>query len=114
MNCYAWAECMDGLFSQIGADIVSYYRCCHCKKCKFLYNALPILRIAQTLYFPARPVQSKAISTSLGIIQSYATINTRKLLLHISTTIGFHIAAQDSNPGPLSLTLWVSTPRIVS
>ena len=37
-----------------------------------------VLRIAQstfTLYFPGRPVQSNTVSTSLGSIQPYATIN---------------------------------------
>ena len=91
------------------------------------YIALyPVLRTAQsafTLYFPVRPVQSDTISTSLGSIQPYATINARMLLVHISTTVysqiliqlseleqcrvnkfakGFNTAAQDSNPGPLS------------
>ena len=73
-------------------------------------------------HFPGRPVQSDTISTSLGSIQSYTTINARGKLIHISTTArysfiqlselehcrvkklaqGFNSAAQDSNPGPLS------------
>ena len=32
------------------------------------------------LYFPDRPVQSDTISTSLGSIQPYATLNARRLL----------------------------------
>ena len=36
-----------------------------------------------TLYFPDRPVHSDTISASLGSIQSYATINARRLLVHI-------------------------------
>ena len=40
-----------------------------------------------TLYFPDRPVQSDTISASLGSIQPYATINARRLLVHISTSV---------------------------
>ena len=40
-----------------------------------------------TLYFPDRPVHSDTISASLGSIQPYATINARRLLVHISTTV---------------------------
>ena len=46
-----------------------------------------ILRTAQnafTLYFRGRPIKSNTISTSLGSIQPYATINVRRLLVHIS------------------------------
>ena len=39
------------------------------------------------LYFPDRPIHSDTISASLGSIQPYATINARRLLLHISTTV---------------------------
>ena len=34
-----------------------------------------------------RPVQSNTVSTSLGSIQPYATINARRLLVLISTTV---------------------------
>ena len=45
----------------------------------------PVLRTKRfTLYFPDRPVHS---DTSLGSIQPYATINARRLLIHISTTV---------------------------
>ena len=47
----------------------------------------PVLRTAQsafTLYFPDRPVHSDTISASLGSIQSYAAINARRLLVHVS------------------------------
>ena len=50
----------------------------------------PVLRTVQsafTLYFPDRPVHSDTISASLGGIQTYATINVRRLLMHISTTV---------------------------
>ena len=40
-----------------------------------------------TLYFPDRPVHSDIISASLRSIQPYATINARRLLIHISTTV---------------------------
>ena len=40
-----------------------------------------------TLYFPDRPVHSVTISTSLESIKPYATINARRLLVHISTTV---------------------------
>ena len=69
-----------------------------------------------TLYFPDRPVHSDTILASLGSIQPYATINARRLLVHISTRYSFiqlseleqcrvktlaqvhNAAAQDSNP----------------
>ena len=60
------------------------------KKCKFLYSAVssPQDRSKRfTLYFPDRPVHSDTISASLGSIQPYATINARRLLVHISTTV---------------------------
>ena len=68
------------------------HRNCHirCKKGKFLYNAVssPQNRSKRfTLYFPDRPVHSDTISASLGRIQPYATINARRLLVHISTTV---------------------------
>ena len=97
-------------------------------KDKFLYSAVSNPQDCSkrfTLYFPGRPVQSNTISTSLGNIQLYATINARRLLVHISTTVysqvysviqlreleqcrvkkiaqGFITAARDSNPGSLS------------
>ena len=40
-----------------------------------------------TLCFPDRPVHSDTISALLGSIQPYATINARRLLVHISTTV---------------------------
>ena len=61
-----------------------------CKKGKFLYSAVssPQDRSNRfTLYFPDRPVHSDTISTSLGSIQPYATINARRLIVHISTTV---------------------------
>ena len=60
------------------------------KKGKFLYSAVssPQDRSKRfTLYFPDRPVHSDTISASLGSIQPYATINARRLLVHISTTV---------------------------
>ena len=60
------------------------------KKGKFLYSAVssPQDRSKRfTLYFPDRPVHSDTISASLGSIQPYATINVRRLLVHISTTV---------------------------
>ena len=92
----------------------------HCKKGKFLYITIssPQDRSKRfTLCFPDRPVHSDTISASLGSIQPYATINARRLLVHISTTVysqiliyvereklaqGFNTAAQDSNPGSRS------------
>ena len=38
-------------------------------------------------FFPGRPVQSNTVSTSLETIQPYATINARRLLVHISATV---------------------------
>jgi len=59
-------------------------------KGNFLYSAVssPQDRSKRfTLYFPDRPVHSDTISASLGSIQPYATINARRLLVHISTTV---------------------------
>ena len=59
-------------------------------KGKFLYSAVssPQDRSKRfTLYFPDRPVHSDTTSTSLGNIQPYATINMRRLLVHISITV---------------------------
>ena len=59
-------------------------------KGKFLYSAASSpqdLSKRFTLYFPDRPVHSDTISASLGSIQPYATINARRLLVHISTTV---------------------------
>ena len=95
-------------------------------KGKFLYSAVSNPQDCSkrfTHYFPDRPVQSNTISTSLGSIQPYATINARRLLVHIHhlsiarysfiqssgleqcrvkiLAQGFNTAAQDSNPGPL-------------
>ena len=56
---------------------------------EFLYSATT-LRTAQNafiLYFPGKPVKSDTISTSLGSIQPYATINVQRLLVHISTSV---------------------------
>ena len=63
-----------------------------CKKSKgnFLYSAVssPQDRSKRfTLYFPDRPVHSDTISAALGSIQPYATINARRLLVYISTTL---------------------------
>ena len=61
-----------------------------CKKSKFLYNAASSPQEHSkrfSLYFPDRPVHSDTISASLGSVQPYATINARRLLVHISTTI---------------------------
>ena len=59
-------------------------------KCKgtFLCSAVSSAQAQSTftLYFPDRPAQSDSISTSLGSIQPHATINARRLLVHISTT----------------------------
>ena len=62
----------------------------HVKKDRFLYSAVSSPQDHSkhfTLYFPDRPVQSDTISASLGSIQSYATINVRRLPIHISTTV---------------------------
>ena len=48
----------------------------------------PVLTTVQsTLHYPDRPVHSDTISASLGSIQPYATINARRLFVHISTTV---------------------------
>ena len=70
--------CCDKLFSSKGfyeAMVSSYIA------------QYPILRTAQSAFtlLPGRPVQSSTISASLGGIQPYATINARRLLVHIST-----------------------------
>ena len=60
------------------------------KKGKFLYSAVssPQDRSKRfTLYFPDKNFHWYTISASLGSIQPYATINARRLLVHISTTI---------------------------
>ena len=92
-------------------------------KGKFLYSAVshPQDRSKHfTLYFPDRPVHSDTISASLGSIQPYATINARRLLVHIhhlsiirysfkqlseleqckvkKLAQGFNTKEQDSNP----------------
>ena len=57
-------------------------------KGKLLYSAVfsPQDRSKHfTLYFRGRSVHSDTISASLGNIQPYATINARRLLIHIST-----------------------------
>ena len=59
-------------------------------KGKFLYSAVssPQDRSKRfTLYFPDRPVHSDTISASLGSIQPCATINARRLLVQIPTTV---------------------------
>ncbi len=59
-------------------------------KGNFLYSAVssPQHRSKRfTLYFPGRPVHSDTTSASLGSIHPYATINARRLLLHITTTV---------------------------
>ena len=59
-------------------------------KGKFVYSALSSLQDRSkrfTLYFPDRPVHSDTISASLGSIQPYVAVNTRRLLLHISTSV---------------------------
>ena len=40
-----------------------------------------------TLYFHDKSVQSDTVLASLGSIQQYETINARRLLVHISTTV---------------------------
>ena len=59
-------------------------------KGKFLYSAVSSPQDRSkcfTLYFPDRPIHLNTISASLGSIQPYATINARRLLVHISTTV---------------------------
>ena len=59
-------------------------------KGKFLYSAVssPQDRSKRfILYFSDRPVHSDTISASLGSIQPHATINARRLLVHISNTV---------------------------
>ena len=74
-------------------------------KVSFLYSAVSA-QSAFTLYFPDRPVQSNTISTSLGSIQPYATINVRTLLVHISTTVYSQLLIYIH---PLTIGHWVST-----
>ena len=60
------------------------------KQGKFLYSSVssPKDRSKRfTLYFPDRPIHSYTISASLGSIQPYATINARRMLVHISATV---------------------------
>ena len=63
-----------------------FYELRHKKvKVSFYIAQYPVLRTVQsafTLYFPDRPVQSNTILTSLGSIQSHATINVRKAAFH--------------------------------
>ena len=64
--------------------------CKKVSKVKFLYSAVSSPQDRSnpfTLYFPDRPVHSDTISASLGSIQPYATINARRLLVCISTTV---------------------------
>ena len=59
-------------------------------KGKFLYSAVSNSQDRSkhfTSYFPDIPVHSDTISVSLGSIQPYATINARRLLIHISTIV---------------------------
>ena len=63
----------------------------------FLYSAVssPQDRSKRfTLYFPDRPVHSDTISAFVGSIQPYATINGRRLLVHISTTVYSQVLTQ--------------------
>ena len=69
-------------------------------KRKFLYSAVSCPRDRSkrfTLYFPDRPVPSDSISASLGSIQPYATINARRLLVHISTTVYSQVLIYTAN-----------------
>ena len=69
---------------------IGIHQSLYCKKVSSYIAQYPVLRTAQstfTLYFPDRPVQSNTISTALGSIPPYATINARRLLIHISTTV---------------------------
>ena len=64
--------------------------CDKSKKGKFLYSAVSSLQDRSkrfTLYFHDRPVHWDTISASLGNIQPYATINARRLLIYVSTTV---------------------------
>ena len=65
-----------------------------CKKTKsvgtFLYDAVSSPQDHSkrfTLYFPDIPVHSDTISASAGSTQPHATINARRLLVYISTTV---------------------------
>ena len=74
----------------------------------------PILRIAQSAFhFQDRPVQPDTISTSLGSIQPYATINARRLLVHISTTVNSQVFIQlsEMEQGRLKIVAKVLTPQ---
>ena len=51
---------------------------CKKSKGKFLYSAVSSPHDCSKHYFPGRPVQSNAISTSLGSIQPHAIINVQK------------------------------------
>ena len=73
--------------SVVGYSVVTFILC---KNDNFLYSAVSSPQDSSkhfTLYFPDRPVHWDTISASLGSIQPYATINARRLLLYISTTV---------------------------
>ena len=64
------------------------------KKGKFLYHAESSVSSGRfTLYFPDRPVhfQSDTISAFVGSFQPYGTINARKMLVHIPTTVYYQV-----------------------
>ena len=119
--CNRGAQCKTALILHCGR--ISHFLVK--SKGKFLHSAVSNHQDCSkhfTLYFPDRPVQSDTISTSLGSIQPYATINARRLLVHIYPPLsiarysfiqlseleqfrvkklaqGFNTAAHDSNPG---------------
>ena len=68
--------------------------CCNVACCTtFVYDVFHMLTTLKKyiahypFYYSDRPVQSDTLSTSLGSIQPYATINAWRLLVHISTTV---------------------------
>ena len=69
-------------YSALSGDVQPMYVVKKVKVCSYVAQ-YPILRIAQLLI----PVQSDTISTSLGSIQPYATVNAQRLLVHISTIV---------------------------
>ena len=66
-----------------------------------------------TLYFPDRPVHSEPISISLGSIQPYATINARRLLVHIVTTVYSQVFIQLSELSQSNVE-WKNLPKVLT
>ena len=78
------------LLSRMRLGLFSFPQRGRCFKGKFLYSAVSNPQ-DRSLHFTDRPVHSDTISASLGSIQPYATINARRLLVHISINIYIYI-----------------------